>query len=70
MTVIVRNREGQKFVITKGAPDVLISRCTSVQVSGEVKSLSMTMRSKWDQTVSRMAKKSIADDCCSRSTIA
>jgi len=59
MTVIVRNREGQKFVITKGAPDVLISRCTSVQVSGEVKSLSMTMRSKWDQTVSRMAKKAL-----------
>ncbi|PEJ60274.1 calcium-translocating P-type ATPase, SERCA-type [Bacillus sp. AFS002410] len=30
MTVVVKNRTGEQFVITKGAPDVLLSKCNTI----------------------------------------
>ncbi|MFB7140072.1 calcium-translocating P-type ATPase, SERCA-type [Gottfriedia sp. NPDC056225] len=30
MTVVVKNRSGEQFVITKGAPDVLLSKCKTI----------------------------------------
>ncbi|PEL10711.1 calcium-translocating P-type ATPase, SERCA-type [Bacillus sp. AFS017336] len=30
MTVVVKNRSGEQFVITKGAPDVLLSKCNTI----------------------------------------
>ncbi|SDI67290.1 cation-translocating P-type ATPase [Natribacillus halophilus] len=59
MTVIVKDRHGHRYVVTKGAPDVLISKCTSARVNGETRPLTEAMIADWNQTVSRMAKQAL-----------
>ena len=44
MSVIVRDREGKKFVITKGAPDVILQMSQSILWGNKQQSLSEMYR--------------------------
>ncbi|QQK80584.1 calcium-translocating P-type ATPase, SERCA-type [Salicibibacter cibi] len=59
MTVIVKDQNGRRFVITKGAPDVLISKCATARIEGEDRPLTPALRAQWDKMVSRMAKQAL-----------
>ncbi|GAK04649.1 LOW QUALITY PROTEIN: ATPase [Geomicrobium sp. JCM 19037] len=59
MTVVMKQKDGKKFVVTKGAPDVLISRCTTIQVNGHVKPLTKEMKQKWERSVSQFASQAL-----------
>ncbi len=48
-------REGRIAVVTKGAPDVLIGRCTHERVAGEIVPLSVERRGELLATVDRLA---------------
>ena len=48
-------REGGIAVVTKGAPDVLLARCTAERVAGQVRPLTDTRRSEVLATVDRLA---------------
>ncbi len=48
-------REGRISIVTKGAPDVLLLRCTHERVAGEVRILSDERRSDVLETVDRLA---------------
>jgi P-type Ca2+ transporter type 2C len=48
-------REGRIAVVTKGAPDVLLSRCTHERVAGEVQALTDERRGEVLATVERLA---------------
>ncbi len=50
-----RDAAGQVAVVTKGAPDVLLTRCTSVRVAGEVRPLVDAHRTEVLATVDRLA---------------
>jgi magnesium-transporting ATPase (P-type) len=47
--------EGGVAVVTKGAPDVLLGRCTAERVAGEVRALTAARRSEILATVDRLA---------------
>ncbi|HHW31174.1 MAG TPA: calcium-translocating P-type ATPase, SERCA-type [Clostridiaceae bacterium] len=36
MSVICRNNNGESFVFTKGAPDIIINKCTSIYMAGGI----------------------------------
>ncbi|QDI90575.1 calcium-translocating P-type ATPase, SERCA-type [Salicibibacter halophilus] len=59
MTVIVKDQNGRRFVITKGAPDVLISKCATARINGEDRPLTPALKAQWEKTVSRMAKQAL-----------
>jgi P-type Ca2+ transporter type 2C len=48
-------REGRIDVVTKGAPDVLLARCTQERVAGEVRRLTDTRRAEIAADVERLA---------------
>ncbi len=52
-------REGRIAVVTKGAPDVLLTRCTHIRVSGEVEPLTLEWRAAVLATVDRLADLSL-----------
>ncbi|MBN6185903.1 cation-translocating P-type ATPase [Aneurinibacillus sp. BA2021] len=44
MSVIAQDRYGKRMLVTKGAPDVLLSRCTHIMWKGHVTQLTPTLR--------------------------
>jgi Ca2+-transporting ATPase len=44
MTVIVQDRYGKRMIVTKGAPDVLLSRCTHILWNGHPVQITPTIR--------------------------
>ncbi|MGH8951252.1 MAG: cation-translocating P-type ATPase [Acidimicrobiia bacterium] len=52
-------REGRIDVMTKGAPDVLLSRCTHERVAGEVRPLSKQRRREVLDTLDRLADQAL-----------
>ncbi len=44
MSVLVRTREGELLMLTKGAPDLLLPRCSRIQKDGAVSSLTSVQR--------------------------
>ncbi|MFY9312307.1 MAG: cation-translocating P-type ATPase [Tepidanaerobacteraceae bacterium] len=42
MSVLVKSRNGELFLFTKGAPDVLLPLCTKLQQRGEVRAITKT----------------------------
>ena len=55
MSVIVKNPEGEHFVFTKGAPDVLIDLCTHYLSKGEIKPLDSEIRVKLEEAEQNLA---------------
>ena len=48
-------REGRIAVVTKGAPDVLLTRCTHERIAGEIRPLTDDRRGEMLETVDRLA---------------
>jgi potassium/sodium efflux P-type ATPase len=61
MTTLQRDfaHEGTVAVVTKGAPDVLLARCTAERVAGEVRPLSGARRTEVLETVDRLADQAL-----------
>ncbi|MBS7530325.1 calcium-translocating P-type ATPase, SERCA-type [Hazenella sp. IB182353] len=44
MSVVVENNEGKRYVYCKGAPDILLSRCTHVSYKGKITPLTTNLK--------------------------
>ncbi|MFT9847931.1 cation-translocating P-type ATPase [Aneurinibacillus sp. REN35] len=44
MSIVAQDRYGKRMLVTKGAPDVLLSRCTHIMWKGHVTQLTPTLR--------------------------
>jgi len=56
MSVLVKNLQGEYFVFSKGAPDVLINLCTYYYSNGEVKPLDEETRFRFEEAEQNLAK--------------
>ncbi|MFX1517470.1 MAG: cation-translocating P-type ATPase, partial [Promethearchaeota archaeon] len=56
MSVLVKNLQGEHFVYTKGAPDVLINLCTYYYSNGEIKPLEDETRNSLENAEQNLAK--------------
>ncbi|HWO77896.1 MAG TPA: calcium-translocating P-type ATPase, SERCA-type [Bacillus sp. (in: firmicutes)] len=59
MSVIVEDRNGKKFVVTKGAPDVLLKVSDSILYDNKLQYLSETMRKNVVQAIESMAEQAL-----------
>ncbi len=58
MSVVVRGKDGWQLLV-KGAPDLLITRCSHVWLSGVARPLTAELREKIDQAVRQMAGRAL-----------
>lgn len=56
MSVVVKNKNGEMFLFTKGAPDILLQRCAFCQKNGEVSVMSPMQKQKILSENEAMAK--------------
>lgn len=56
MSVVVKNTEDDYFVLTKGAPDVLINLCSFFMYKGEIKELTRDDRKKLEDSEQKLAE--------------
>ncbi|SDG96102.1 Ca2+-transporting ATPase [Alteribacillus persepolensis] len=59
MSVVVTNKKGQSFVITKGAPDLLLERTTQIEANGRVERFTPMKKQEVRQTITLMANKAL-----------
>ncbi|KMY45057.1 ATPase [Bacillus sp. FJAT-27916] len=59
MSVMVKDANGRQFVITKGAPDVLLGRCGSVQMNGRMQRMDEKMLSTIMASTEQMAEQAL-----------
>lgn len=55
----VNEIEGKTYVFTKGAPDILLDRCSSIYLNGEIKALTGSLAEKIKAANSKMALKAL-----------
>ncbi|MFD2704863.1 calcium-translocating P-type ATPase, PMCA-type [Salibacterium lacus] len=58
MTMLVKDRQGRRFVISKGAPDVLLKKCTRLQKQNSAAPLSRGDMKEIKQMIETMASQS------------
>ncbi|WP_243290241.1 calcium-translocating P-type ATPase, SERCA-type [Bacillus sp. FJAT-47783] len=59
MSVVVKDHAGKQYVITKGAPDVLLSKCHHVLWDGRQESLSRNRQNDIQKTIDELAAKAL-----------
>lgn len=59
MTVIVKDQHGRQFIITKGAPDVLVSKSESILWDGKRQTLSTEMKNTVQASINELASKAL-----------
>ncbi|MBL5796032.1 calcium-translocating P-type ATPase, SERCA-type [Heyndrickxia sporothermodurans] len=59
MSVVVKDKNGKRFVITKGAPDVLIGLSESVLWDGKMQSLSLELQRGIQSSIENLASKAL-----------
>lgn len=59
MSVVVEQKNGQRYLLIKGAPDVLIERCTHILHQGKVVPLTEPLRKKVFQMNDQLAQKAL-----------
>ncbi|MCU9600088.1 cation-translocating P-type ATPase [Pallidibacillus thermolactis] len=59
MTIIVENKKGERFAITKGAPDILIQLSESVFANGKEQHLTQQWKNRLQQAVESLAKQAL-----------
>lgn len=59
MSVVVKDQSGKQYVITKGAPDVLLSNCHHVLWDGRQESLSRNRQNDIQTTIEQLATKAL-----------
>nr|WP_245739859.1 calcium-translocating P-type ATPase, SERCA-type [Thermoflavimicrobium dichotomicum] len=55
MSVIVKHRNGKQFLYTKGAPDILLSRCSHILHDGKITPLTPTLRAEILKQIEELA---------------
>jgi len=68
MSVICRHAGGSLIQFTKGAPDVVISRCTTALINGDEVPMTDELRSKILASNKAMADKALRVLCCAKRT--
>ncbi|WP_240375243.1 calcium-translocating P-type ATPase, SERCA-type [Bacillus piscicola] len=56
MSVVVTNKNGNSFVITKGAPDILLEKAQTIEINGKQERLTVARKKELKEAVARMAK--------------
>ncbi|WP_334109507.1 cation-translocating P-type ATPase, partial [Anoxybacillus sp.] len=59
MTVIVKDRANRRWIVTKGAPDMLLERCRFIYINNEAKPLHEQERKTVQQTVNMLASEAL-----------
>ncbi|KHF30809.1 Calcium-transporting ATPase [Anoxybacillus sp. BCO1] len=59
MTVIVKDRANRRFIVTKGAPDMLLERCRFIYIEGQAKLMRDQERKLVQQTVNTLASQAL-----------
>jgi Ca2+-transporting ATPase len=59
MTVIIRDELGRRFVVTKGAPDVLLNVSAHILWNGRTQEMTVTWRQNVNQTINEMASQAL-----------
>ncbi|WP_343252415.1 cation-translocating P-type ATPase [Ligaoa zhengdingensis] len=59
MSVVVQDRGGSRYLLTKGAPDIILEKCSQYQDDREQKPLLSTVRFSVEDANERMAKKAL-----------
>ncbi|WP_158737648.1 calcium-translocating P-type ATPase, SERCA-type [Alteribacillus sp. YIM 98480] len=59
MSVLVKNKKGESFIITKGAPDILLERASHIDTNGRIERLSTYKKNEVKQTIGYMANKAL-----------
>lgn len=59
MSVVVRDKNGDKYIFTKGGADVILNKCTSVMIKDRLRGLDSTMRHKLEETNNNMANQGL-----------
>ncbi len=59
MTVIVKDRANRRFIVTKGAPDMLLERCRFIYIDGQAKLMRDQERKLVQQTVNTLASQAL-----------
>jgi len=59
MSVIVENNRGERFSITKGAPDVLIGLSSAILRNGNAETLTATSKKQLEETVDSLASQAL-----------
>lgn len=59
MSVIVRDRSGRQFIVTKGAPDVLAEISESILWDGKKQFFSAELKEKWQAAINQMASQAL-----------
>lgn len=55
MSVVVKDRKGRKFIVTKGAPDVLLGRCNTILWDNRQQTLSKDLKGKVQHSIDDLA---------------
>jgi P-type Ca2+ transporter type 2C len=59
MSVFVKDQQGRQFIVTKGAPDVLIGKCESVLWGGKSQYLSNNIKTNVQEAIDGLASKAL-----------
>ncbi|WP_060787835.1 cation-translocating P-type ATPase [Geobacillus zalihae] len=59
MTVIIRDRNGRRFVVTKGAPDVLLERADRLEWNGREQALTPAWKETIEKAIRHMASSAL-----------
>ncbi|MFB4211066.1 cation-translocating P-type ATPase [Shouchella sp. JSM 1781072] len=59
MTVVIKDKKGQSYVITKGAPDVVLAHCERIRKGAMDEQLTQSTRQRVNETVDEMASKAL-----------
>lgn len=59
MSVVVRDKNGDKYIFTKGGADVILNKCTSVMIKDRLRGLDSTMRHKLEEANNNMANQGL-----------
>jgi Ca2+-transporting ATPase len=59
MSVVVKTKDGKRFLYTKGAPEVVLSKCVAERVGDSERPLSSQRREDWLQDNSDMANRAL-----------
>jgi Ca2+-transporting ATPase len=59
MSVIVKDQKGRSYVITKGAPDVVLGRCNKLVYGGNEEALTSSRRREVEEVIGQLASKAL-----------
>ncbi|MDV2685370.1 calcium-translocating P-type ATPase, SERCA-type [Alkalihalophilus lindianensis] len=59
MSVIVRDKQGRSFIITKGAPDVILSQCTTIAYNNQTEALTSQRKDEVEKVIATLSSQAL-----------